>query len=386
MPLPMAVPLIAGAAGLVGSLFGGNDAPRPTTSTTSGTSRTFIDPASQDYLSQFLRPLAQQAAGQLTSAPRLPGADPALSQAIGGLSNAYAGPGAAPLSEVAGLPSLMALLGSGSGFGGGSYSFSGGGGGGGAAYTPGQVDINRIQEFFNPFQDEVIGGLQGDFDRLRSVTSSRAARQATAEGAFGGSRSAVLEAMGLRDVGNQEASTLAGVRSSGYESARNTALQEWMQGEQGRAQLAAANASASGQSSAASIGASQRMQEAMAQMAMQAGQFDISNELSRRLANQGNAMDAYRAQTGFEQEANRTDLSRLNSLASAGVANRDAAVQSQQDYLDRWIRAVGVGAQGMGPTGSTTTTNGTTRQTGGGTQFNPWEALMGGGVAMAGMI
>lgn len=326
-----------------------------------GTSSTNLDAASQLYLENFLRPLGQQGAGAVLGAPGLPGVDPSMLAATAGLNNPYAGPGAAPQMDVTSLPLLSQLFGGGGGGYGNSNSFSAsfGGGGGGSGFTPGQLDISRIADFFNPQQEALIGQTQTDFDRQRALAQQAANRQATSEGAFGGSRSAVLAAEGLRGVNETEATTLANLRNSGYESARQAALQEFLQGEQGRAGVAAANASAGGTMGAAAISASQRAQEAARQLQFSAGQFDISNELQRRLANQGNSLAAYQATSAANQAANNLDLNRLNSLYAAGQGNRDVGVQQQQDYLNRWLQAVNIGATGLGPTGSATSSTST---------------------------
>lgn len=81
-----------------------------------------------------------------------------------------------------------------------------------------------ISQFFNPFQDEVIGGLQSDFDRQRGLVDRSARDAATAAGAFGGSREAILRSEGARNVGDIEARTLADVRRGGFSEATRNAL------------------------------------------------------------------------------------------------------------------------------------------------------------------
>ena len=82
-----------------------------------------------------------------------------------------------------------------------------------------QQGLEGIDQFFNPFQDQVIGGLQTDFDRQRQQAQTSAQQQATRAGAFGGSRSAVLQAELQGGVNRNEASTLANVRQGGFNQA-----------------------------------------------------------------------------------------------------------------------------------------------------------------------
>jgi hypothetical protein len=86
--------------------------------------------------------------------------------------------------------------------------------------------LSGIEGFFNPEVEGHIAATQADFDRQRGLTSRRAADIATREGAFGGSRSAVLEAEGLRNVGEIEASTVSGLRSDAYNRAAERLLSE----------------------------------------------------------------------------------------------------------------------------------------------------------------
>jgi hypothetical protein len=80
------------------------------------------------------------------------------------------------------------------------------------------------QQFMNPFEQQVIGGVQSDFDRQRQGALMGAAQNATSQGAFGGSRSGVLQAQALGDVNRNEASTLAGLRMGGYNNAMNLGM------------------------------------------------------------------------------------------------------------------------------------------------------------------
>lgn len=76
-----------------------------------------------------------------------------------------------------------------------------------------------LSKFMNPFQDQVINGVQNDFDRQRAQNGMQVNDLATKAGAFGGSRAAVLQALGNRDIGNNESTTLGNLRSAGYDQA-----------------------------------------------------------------------------------------------------------------------------------------------------------------------
>jgi hypothetical protein len=80
-----------------------------------------------------------------------------------------------------------------------------------------QRGATGIGEYFNPYQSEVIGGVQGDYDRMRQEALSNAMDQATRAGAFGGNRAGVLQAMTQRDLYGDEAQHLARLRQGGYD-------------------------------------------------------------------------------------------------------------------------------------------------------------------------
>ena len=91
--------------------------------------------------------------------------------------------------------------------------------------------------FMNPYEQQVIGGVQSDFDRQRAMAARSAGDLATQAGAFGGSRSAVLQGEMSRDINMNEAQQLANLRSSGYLNAQNMAANLGLTGLQGIAGL-----------------------------------------------------------------------------------------------------------------------------------------------------
>ncbi len=184
----LAGPVIGGAIGGLGSLFGGGDQ----------TTTTQLDPQTQQFM-QFLRQQAQQGAANLRGGQNFaPGVNSRIQQGLGAFNQI--GPmGQNPLFQE---------------FLGGSRGLMGGLNFASSPFEGGQLD-----QFFNPFEERVVGGVQGDFDRQRELSRLAAAQQATRGGAFGGSRGAVLEAIGQNDIGRNEASVLANVRSGGFNQA-----------------------------------------------------------------------------------------------------------------------------------------------------------------------
>lgn len=93
--------------------------------------------------------------------------------------------------------------------------------GGMDAFAPGTLDdpSSGISAFFNPYEDQVVGQVQEDFDRARRMEEAIQARQAVGSGAFGGSRAAVTEQEALRNIDREELNALAKMRQTGYAGA-----------------------------------------------------------------------------------------------------------------------------------------------------------------------
>ena len=87
--------------------------------------------------------------------------------------------------------------------------------------TPGQL----AQPFFDPFQEQVIGGVRKEFDFLRNQATARTAGQATSAGAGLGGRSAVLEGTRLGALDRAQTSQISGLLSGGFQNALTQGVQ-----------------------------------------------------------------------------------------------------------------------------------------------------------------
>ena len=99
------------------------------------------------------------------------------------------------------------------------------------------ADIGAYQ---SPFQEQVIETTLGDIQRRADIARQQAQSQAIGAGAFGGSRSAILEAESQRPFVEQMARTSAGLRQTGFEQAQRAAesdIQRQMLGREFRAGL-----------------------------------------------------------------------------------------------------------------------------------------------------
>ena len=87
-----------------------------------------------------------------------------------------------------------------------------------AAYNIGLTPFTAqsIQEFQNPYDQQVIQGTLGDIEQSRQMAALRDAQQATAAKAFGGSRYGVQAALTNQGALQTAARTAAQMRQQGY--------------------------------------------------------------------------------------------------------------------------------------------------------------------------
>ena len=85
------------------------------------------------------------------------------------------------------------------------------------------VDIGAYQ---SPYTQQVIEQSMADIQRQADISRGQAQSQAIRAGAFGGSRSALLESESQRPYIEQMARTAAGLRESGFQQAQQAALSD----------------------------------------------------------------------------------------------------------------------------------------------------------------
>lgn len=96
---------------------------------------------------------------------------------------------------------------------------------GAGSFAPSVDQINALtQGLQNPFQQQVLGGLNQQFDQLRNQAQTGVQQQATAAGAFGGSRHGVAEAQRLAELDRAQTQQTGQLLSQGFQSAQAAAL------------------------------------------------------------------------------------------------------------------------------------------------------------------
>lgn len=101
----------------------------------------------------------------------------------------------------------------------------------GMGYQPAQVQAGQIGQtdltpYFNPFEQTVVQQSLGDIEQARQVQANQLASQAQRAGAFGGSRSAILESQANEAAMQQAARTAANLRLGGFQQAQQMAGQD----------------------------------------------------------------------------------------------------------------------------------------------------------------
>ena len=101
----------------------------------------------------------------------------------------------------------------------------------GMQYQPEMVNVGQlattdISQYMNPYTQQVIDTSMADLERQRQMQQNVGAQQASAAGAFGGSRQGVAESLTNEAFLRQGGQLAAGLRQQGFESAQNRALQD----------------------------------------------------------------------------------------------------------------------------------------------------------------
>jgi hypothetical protein len=102
-----------------------------------------------------------------------------------------------------------------------------------AGYSPTEIrpDAALTQQYFNPFEQQVVNTSLNDLEQARQRAVQQTGQQAMSARAFGGSRHGVAEALTSGEYGRQAGSMLANLRNQGYQQALGLAQQQQMQNQ-----------------------------------------------------------------------------------------------------------------------------------------------------------
>jgi hypothetical protein len=184
--------------------------------------------------------------------------------------------------------------------------------------TSGTFDAAAAQQYMNPYLQASLNPQLEEARRQAQITQMGNAAKATSQGAFGGSRSALLESENNRNLG----SNLANITGQGYNTAYNNAANQFNADQARNMTAQQANVQQ------AQFAASQGMTDAQmkAQYGMTAQQ---ANEASRQFG-QNQALSNAQNAAQYGQAAQAANLQNSQFGATYGLQALQNAATSQQ--------------------------------------------------------
>src|SRR5210317_130669 len=191
------------------------------------------------------------------------------------------------------------------------------------------ADISAYQ---SPYQQQVIDFALQDIQRQSDLARGQAQSRAIKSGAFGGSRSALIESEATRPFAEQAARTAASLRQSGFQQAQQ-----------------AAQADLARQQQLGVFGAEQAQQRALqqAQLEQQAGLTGFEAQKQRaleqaRLQQEAGLLGSQQAQARALEQAR---LAQQTGMAELDIAGRTAMMQPELELRARQQQAGLLGGQ-----------------------------------------
>jgi hypothetical protein len=265
------------------------------------------------------------------------------------------------------------------------------------------ADMGNINQYMNPFTQQVIDASMTDLENARQRAAQQIGQQAQAARAFGGSRQGVAEALSNQGFTEQAGRTISGLRAQGFDTAANLMQQDVARQQQAGLsnqaalnQMAQFNAGQGQQMSLANLGAinqsrqfgagSQNAAElANAAARNQMAQFNAQMAQQAALANQGAGLQGAQFRLGAAQQLgqmgqSQTAADMLAAQTSMALGGSRQQLAQQQMNASRNLglerlgimqSALGLQMPGMGTTSATSTPN----------YSNPASGALGGAMA-----
>ena len=241
-------------------------------------------------------------------------------------------------------------------------------------YTPdavaAQQAVGGIGTYMNPYTQQVIDTSMGDLERQRQMQMNQLGAQASAAGAFGGSRQGVAESLTNEAFARQGGQLAAGLRQQGFQTALGASQQDVAN------QMQAALANQSARSAAEQFGQATGLQGQIANQGAfgRAQEFGQGMTLDAQQANQQAAQQAANlrlqasgqlgglGQTGFgmgqgiigmQQQQGLLQQQNNQRLIDAARAQYGGFANAPQNALNTTMAAAGAGNMGQGSTTET---------------------------------
>ena len=201
----------------------------------------------------------------------------------------------------------------------------------------GQIGDADLSRYLNQYDTAVINNTLGDMDRARQMQQQSSGANATAAGAFGGSRHALRESENNRNYYDQAAKTTSALRQAGFNNAQQMGLNDLQSTLQ--ANLANQNANNAASQFGASAANTAGLTNAAA--ANRANEFGASafNQAAQQYSAQQQAANQFGAQAGNTANlANQSSFNQANQFnatqnQNAQLANQAAGLAGSQQRL-----------------------------------------------------
>jgi hypothetical protein len=198
-----------------------------------------------------------------------------------------------------------------------------------AASNP--LTAGNIMNYYNPFQQQVVSNTENWLNTLNAQQQQQVIGNAAAQGALGGDRSAIAQAITAQGQAAAEAPVISGLEAQGYNQALQTAAQQYQQNPE---QAAAIMASlAAGQQGAALAGGQALTQAGTLQQQTQQAQDQF-------------AYQQYLQQQGFPYQVAQW-LAGIYTGVGSQMGGTGTA-QTQQPAPSWLASALGLGITGAG--------------------------------------
>ena len=207
------------------------------------------------------------------------------------------------------------------------------------------IDPTSYQQFMDPFTEDVIARTQQDIADKGAQQQLQAQASAAGQGAFGGSRQAVLQGQIAADVMDQQARTGAQLRSAGFQQAQNLAQQAAQQ------QLRQAQLTGQLGQTVAGLGT---QTAALGQLGQQMGVQDVNTLLGIGGLQQGQAQkefDVARANELAQQALPFQRIGFLSDIFRGVPALQQTVSRTTTPPPSRGSQLLGLGIAGLGAVG-----------------------------------
>lgn len=205
--------------------------------------------------------------------------------------------------------------------------------------SAGQLANTNMSAYMNPYTNEVIDRSLSDLERGRQGAISNTQGQATAAGAFGGSRHGVADSLTNREFADSAGSLAANLRNAGWNTALNSAQFD-IGNRMGADQY---NASSAMQAALANQGAGLTAGLAANSDNMQAQQFNASSALQAALANQNAGLQGANFRLGAANQLGSQGMAqdantRANLGTQADLGAQERAINEESDPQQAYLR------------------------------------------------